>query len=599
MAYPVVVLPPSPNWFCGQVVSVLPSQQLVAYGGHNSVVLASISTRAVQRLLSCGICRVSSVALAPELAGRSLVAAGCEDGSLRCWDWSSGEQVRSHRKAAPEVTSLVALVSSPVEFVAGDAKGGVTLWVPETGIRRPVGHSPVLLPGRVTCLAACSTHASVSVPGSVVVAGVADGGVHLVDVAAGQVLLSIQQAHRGTVHSLQLASVPYLSGMLVASPLVAGNTDGAARARHTMACMGSAGSSTSSPGGNCQREDEGSNPGGGFSVRADAGAAVTSADASGTAGVPVSGTGTSVAPSGTGSAGCALEADLDAGGAVDTAGDGTLEHSVTRSTGSCSPQVSSEAPDLWLLSSGEDGQAKVWSFPALKAAAALTATATGQKGGMSPPRPQPLAAVRLPPPPPSAQHAGGGHGTGAASRRLWVPAALLPGCDVGGSGSELVVAMAAPWGHVLLYHVSLTTGKVALTARLKHHNRPVFTLHAMKVPPDSASNRITAVLASSAPEPFEPGKGSLAEPPTVAVGASMASPPPGLRIRLVSSSQDRSLVVVDLDLLDPASVVQTKDCNRKDCQPSGGDIDTGKKSAPSHGLEGGNMVGDVVGDSAG
>jgi hypothetical protein len=50
------------------------------------------------------------VAIAPELGGRPLLAAGCEDGSLRCWDWSTGEQVRSHRKASPEVTALAALV---------------------------------------------------------------------------------------------------------------------------------------------------------------------------------------------------------------------------------------------------------------------------------------------------------------------------------------------------------------------------------------------------------------------------------------------------------------------------------------------------------
>lgn len=61
---------------------------------------------------------------------------------------------------------------------------------------------------------------------------------------------------------------------------------------------------------------------------------------------------------------------------------------------------------------------------------------------------------------------------------------------------------------------SVATGKATLTARLQHHHRPVFTLHAMR-PPLSAS--------------------STASPPTS-------------RIRLVSSSQDRSLMVTDLDM---------------------------------------------------
>ncbi|GIL47002.1 hypothetical protein Vafri_3842, partial [Volvox africanus] len=119
----------------------------------------------------------------------------------------------------------------------------------------------------------------------------------------------------------------------------------------------------------------------------------------------------------------------------------------------------------------------------------------------------------------------------------------------------------------------------------------------MEVPPDSASSRMAAVLASPVPDVSEPGNGSLEEPAMMALGASMTSPlAPRLRIRLVSSSQDRSLVVVDLDLLDPTAVVQTTDSNSKDFQSRGSSKDSGKQSGASIGLEAGNVV---VGDSVG
>lgn len=46
---------------------------------------------------------------APEATGCPHVLCGCDDGSLRCWDWSTGAAVRTHRKKAPEVTALAVL----------------------------------------------------------------------------------------------------------------------------------------------------------------------------------------------------------------------------------------------------------------------------------------------------------------------------------------------------------------------------------------------------------------------------------------------------------------------------------------------------------
>ncbi|KXZ43325.1 hypothetical protein GPECTOR_94g647 [Gonium pectorale] len=77
----------------------------------------------------------------------------------------------------------------------------------------------------------------------------------------------------------------------------------------------------------------------------------------------------------------------------------------------------------------------------------------------------------------------------------------------------------------MLYHVSLVSGKVALMARLKPHNRTIFTLHAMRVSPDAAAR-----------------------------GAAAAAAQP--RVQLVSSSQDRGLVVVELDVRAPPATPQ-------------------------------------------
>ncbi|GIL47000.1 hypothetical protein Vafri_3841, partial [Volvox africanus] len=155
------------------------------------------------------------------------------------------------------------------------------------------------------------------------------------------------------------------------------DNDGAARARCATACMASAGSSRPQ-GDTCLAGGTELNPGGGFGACADAGAAVAVADVSSTADVQISGERRAVAPSASGSRGYVIEADVDASGSADAAAGVDGEDRVARSAISGGPpQVSAEAPDLWLLSSGEDGQAKIWSFPALKAAAALTASAAG------------------------------------------------------------------------------------------------------------------------------------------------------------------------------------------------------------------------------
>ncbi|PNH09615.1 hypothetical protein TSOC_003740 [Tetrabaena socialis] len=501
MASSVVVLPPSPNWYAGygsHLVSVLPSHQLVAYGGHSSVVLACAETRTVQRLLSCGTARVTAVVLAPEAAGQQLVAAGCEDGSLRCWDWGSGEQVRSHRKKSPEVTALAALVSSPLEVVAGDFQGGITLWCPGTGDRRSLGQpGHTLLSGRVNCLAACTTaaaarpssgaasstaaHGGSPVGGrrqSLVVAGMSDGSLQLLDVDLGRVLLSVRQAHRGGVHTVQAAGLPYLTSSHAPAAGAAGGPPPAGGAGSAAATVGNGGA------------EEPAAEAVGVLEPSDGTAPAAAQDADGGGG---------------GGSGAAASDDAEAESAA------------------------ALAPDLWLLTSGEDGLAKVWSLPALLAAAALAeaaATAANEAPSaprpLAPPPPEPLAVVWLPQPPQDMQQGGMGAG-GPAARRPWVPSTLLPGCDLGGGAvGELCLAMAAPWGHLMLYSVDLATGRAVLSTRLRSHGRTVFTLHAMRAPPAAA-----------------------------AAGGAAALP----RLRLVSTSQDRSLVVTDLRM-QPSAAAQ-------------------------------------------
>ncbi|KAG2485864.1 hypothetical protein HYH03_015447 [Edaphochlamys debaryana] len=503
MSSSTVVLPPSPNWFSSQVVSVLPSQELVAYGGHGCVVLADVRSRCVSRMLSCGTNRVTAVAFAPEACGRGLVAAGCEDGSLRAWDLRSGELVRVHRKRSPEVTALAVLASSPLEVVAGDAAGGLTLWSPDSGSRLILGpaaaapSAPALLPSRVTCLAACSLAAGAGAAGTGrVLAGCLDGSIHLVDLASGTVLLSVRQAHRGAVQTAQLAGLPYLSASYTPPP--------------PLAVMAPA---------------------------ADVAAEATEADVQDTANADA--------------AGAEAEADGGAGEAAQEAGGQAAEPTAQGAAEAVAsgPAVAA-APDLWLLTSGEDGVAKIWSAPALHAAAALAAaTAT------PPPPPQALATVRLPPPP---QGQGPAAGPNAPpSRRPWVPATLLPGSDGGGAGGEVVVAMAAPWGHVLLFHVSLGTGKANLLVRLKPHNRPVFTLHAMRVPPSAAAAMPPPAHAAapSAAAELSEAAASNGSSGTDANGSAPKRRFVRPSVRLVTTSQDRGLVVMDLELK-PVSAAQ-------------------------------------------
>ncbi|GFH06798.1 WD_REPEATS_REGION domain-containing protein [Haematococcus lacustris] len=111
------------------LVAVQPALHLVAYAGHSSVVVACSRTQRVLRTMCAGTSRVTALAFAPwPLFSGTQLVAGHEDGSLRCWDSTSGACLRSHRKKAYEVSALAMLHRLPGQVVVGDVKGGLLLW---------------------------------------------------------------------------------------------------------------------------------------------------------------------------------------------------------------------------------------------------------------------------------------------------------------------------------------------------------------------------------------------------------------------------------------------------------------------------------------
>ncbi|KAJ9519018.1 hypothetical protein QJQ45_026292, partial [Haematococcus lacustris] len=148
-----IVLPPSPNWYGAHLVAVQPALHLVAYAGHSSVVVACSRTQRVLRTMCAGTSRVTALAFAPwPLFSGTQLVAGHEDGSLRCWDSTSGACLRSHRKKAHEVSALAMLHRLPGQVVVGDVKGGLLLWHFTNG-SKPTALD-LRLPSKVMCLLA-------------------------------------------------------------------------------------------------------------------------------------------------------------------------------------------------------------------------------------------------------------------------------------------------------------------------------------------------------------------------------------------------------------------------------------------------------------
>lgn len=241
---------------CGcHLVATQPSTQLVAYAGHNSVVVADCNTHSVLRTLCAGISRygkaaalctafnisannvfqddcievlsyttsmftayhrTTSVAWAP--GPSTLLVSGHDDGSMRAWDAGTGACVRSHRKKGPEVSALIVLNRQPPMAVAGDSKGGLTAWAWHDGSKpKPIGvGGGALLRSKIMALAALPTTNAAPTPTGLdtsaqlpqqhlVLAASQDGSVALVDVDSGTIQHTFA-AHRGMVTALHVHS---------------------------------------------------------------------------------------------------------------------------------------------------------------------------------------------------------------------------------------------------------------------------------------------------------------------------------------------------------------------------------------------------------
>jgi hypothetical protein len=156
---------------------------------------------------------------------------------------------------------LLLACSAPYELVVGDAQGGLWAWSAAAG-SKPRAVLPAeprqLMGGRICRLAACG-------PGrpSCVLVGNADGSLVAVDAAGGQVLAWVQ-AHRGLVQSLQLWG-PRQELLARAPPhaLQRGAVAAAAAGPEAPASAGAAAdaasSSAASPGANAGRDAAESN----------------------------------------------------------------------------------------------------------------------------------------------------------------------------------------------------------------------------------------------------------------------------------------------------------------------------------------------------
>jgi WD40 repeat protein len=94
---------------------------------------------------------VQAVAAVPLPDGRTLLASGGNDKTVRLWDPTTGELVGTPLTGHTDIVQAVAAVSLPdgsTLLASGGDDGTVRLWDPTTGA--PVGHTE--LPGAVRAL---------------------------------------------------------------------------------------------------------------------------------------------------------------------------------------------------------------------------------------------------------------------------------------------------------------------------------------------------------------------------------------------------------------------------------------------------------------
>ncbi|KAF5833731.1 WD40-repeat-containing domain protein, partial [Dunaliella salina] len=207
-----VLVPPSPNWFQPQMLASQPSLELVAYAGHNSIVLLCTRTQQIVRTMCGGPSRVTSLCFAPTTVAPHHLVAGHEDGTLRSWDTNSGSTVRSHRKKGAEATAVLVLEGHKEGLaLVGNAKGDLLLWAFLESAKPVKIDSAAFGPNRVCAMSALPAPPGSELSGtptpSLVLVASHDGCVSMVDVDRG-CLCFVLAAHRGPVHALSVTLGP-------------------------------------------------------------------------------------------------------------------------------------------------------------------------------------------------------------------------------------------------------------------------------------------------------------------------------------------------------------------------------------------------------
>lgn len=200
---PDLVLCPSSNWYRSHLTTVLPGGHRLAYAAHCSVLIACLPDGEEVQLLSGHPSRVTALAVSRLEESRHLLGAGCEDGTLKIWDYDKPgvvKTVRTHRQA---ITAMVALTSPEVFWVYTDISGRLLSW-PQGRANKPSALTRITSTMKEQGTFGSCLAASPSCTGQVAV-GCDSGVVLVVDVLSDRVLGRVS-AHTGRMYSLKWTS---------------------------------------------------------------------------------------------------------------------------------------------------------------------------------------------------------------------------------------------------------------------------------------------------------------------------------------------------------------------------------------------------------
>ncbi|RIA92993.1 WD40-repeat-containing domain protein [Glomus cerebriforme] len=115
-------IPPSPNWFLYNIVSLSPETNFLAYAAATTVFLLNAETLQYVGYLSGHSNKINAL----DTAGY-LCVSGSSDKTVRCWDMESQKQVASLTSFKSDIQA-VAWTTDRQLIVSGDKLGDLTIW---------------------------------------------------------------------------------------------------------------------------------------------------------------------------------------------------------------------------------------------------------------------------------------------------------------------------------------------------------------------------------------------------------------------------------------------------------------------------------------